>query len=248
MIRTFIIDDEPYCCETLVTLLEQSCPHVKIEGVFNNGKDALAAINKQAPDLVFLDVEMPHMNGFEMLAQIPSINFELIFSTSYDQYALKAIRYSALDYLLKPVDVEELQNAVNKVVRRTQKPLTEQLQILLQNIHSPSTPVRKIALPSMEGLQMIEVDSIINCEADSNYTILYLKEKKKKVVSCTLKEVEELLEDHSFVRVHRCYLVNLNEVEKYIKGEGGYLVMSDGSTVDVSRTKKEELLKKLSPR
>src|SRR5215208_4464349 len=148
MIRTFVIDDESHCCETLVTLLEQYCPEIKIAGVFNNGKDALAAINKQAPDLVFLDVEMPHMNGFEMLQQLPSINFELIFSTSYDQYALKAIRYSALDYLLKPVDSEELQNAVSKVVRRTQKPFTEQLQILLQNIHAPSTPVRKIALPS----------------------------------------------------------------------------------------------------
>lgn len=248
MIRTFIVDDEPYCCETLVTLLEQYCPEIKVAGVFNNGKDALEAINKRSPDLVFLDVEMPHMNGFEMLEQIPSVNFELIFSTSYNQYALKAIRFSALDYLLKPVDSEELQNAVNKVIRSMQKPVAEQLQILLQNIHAPSTPVRKIALPSMEGLQMIEVDSIVHCEADSNYTILHLKEKKKKVVSCTLREMEELLEDHSFVRVHRCYLVNLNQVEKYIKGEGGYLVMSDGSNVDVSRTKKEVLLKKLLPK
>jgi two-component system LytT family response regulator len=248
MIRTFIIDDEPYCCETLVTLLEQYCPEIKIEGVFSSGKDALAAINKQAPDLVFLDVEMPHMNGFEMLQLLPSINFELIFSTSYDQYALKAIRYSALDYLLKPVDCEELQNAVDKVMRRKQKPFAEQLQILMQNLHAPSTPVSKIALPSMEGLQMIQVASIIHCESDSNYTILHLKDKRNKVVTCTLKEMEELLEDHSFVRVHRCYLINLNEVEKYIKGEGGYVVMSDGSSVDVSRTKKEVLLKRLLPK
>jgi two-component system, LytTR family, response regulator len=248
MIRTFIIDDEPYCCETLVTLLEEYCPEIKIEGVFSSGKDALAAINKQPPDLIFLDVEMPHMNGFEMLQQLPSINFELIFSTSYDQYALKAIRYSALDYLLKPVDCEELQNAVDKVMRRKQKPFAEQLQILMQNLHAPSTPVSKIALPSMEGLQMIKVASIIHCESDSNYTILHLKDKKNKVVTCTLKEMEELLEDHSFVRVHRCYLINLNEVEKYIKGEGGYVVMSDGSSVDVSRTKKEVLLKRLLPK
>jgi len=248
MIRTYIVDDEPYCCEALVTLLEQYCPEIQLAGVFNSGKDALEAIRSHSPDLVFLDVEMPYMNGFEMLEQIPSINFELIFSTSYNQYALKAIRYSALDYLLKPVDSEELQNAVNKVIRRKQKPLAEQLEILMQRIHAPSTPVSKIAMPTMEGLQMIQVASIINCEADSNYTILHLKEKKRKLVSCTLKEMEELLEDHSFVRVHRCYLVNLNEVEKYIKGEGGYLVMSDGSTVDVSRSKKEVLLKRLLPK
>jgi two-component system LytT family response regulator len=198
--------------------------------------------------MVFLDVEMPHMNGFEMLQALPSIDFELIFSTSYDQYALKAIRYSALDYLLKPVDVEELQAAVQKVITRRKKPLSEQLEILLQKIHTPSTPVTRIAIPAMEGLQMIQVNSIIACEADGNYTIIHLKEKKRKVVSCTLKEMEELLEDHSFIRVHRCYLVNLNEVDRYIKGEGGYLLMSDGSSIDVSRSKKEILMKRLLPR
>ena len=245
MIRTIIVDDEPYCCETLVTLLEQYCPEVEVAGIFYNGKAALEAIKKLSPELVFLDVEMPHMNGFEMLEQLPLINFELIFCTSYDQYALKAIRISALDYLLKPVDSDELQQAVQKVIRRSQKPIAQQLEILMQKIHAPSTPVSKIALPTMEGLQMLQVNSILHCEADSNYTILHLKDKKRKVVSCTLKEMEELLEDHSFVRVHRGYLINLNEVEKYVKGEGGYLVMSDGTTVDVSRSRKEELLKRL---
>ena len=245
MIRTIIVDDEPYCCETLVTLLEEYCPEVEVAGIFYNGKAALEAIKKLSPELVFLDVEMPHMNGFEMLERLPSINFELIFCTSYDQYALKAIRISALDYLLKPVDSDELQQAVQKVIRRSQKPIAQQLEILMQKIHAPSTPVSKIALPTMEGLQMLQVNSILHCEADSNYTILHLKDKKRKVVSCTLKEMEELLEDHSFVRVHRGYLINLNEVEKYVKGEGGYLVMSDGTTVDVSRSRKEELLKRL---
>ncbi|MFI5188532.1 MAG: LytR/AlgR family response regulator transcription factor, partial [Chitinophagales bacterium] len=205
------------------------------------------AIRQHLPDLVFLDVEMPKMNGFEMLEQLSVVDFDIIFTTSYDQYALKAIRFSAIDYLLKPVDEEELRNAIQKIIRRSQKPIAQQLEILMQKIHYPSTPVSKIAMPTMEGLQMIQVDSIINCKSDSNYTILHLKDKKKQVVSTTLKEIEELLEDHSFVRVHRCYLVNLNEVEKYIKGEGGYLVMSDGSTIDVSRSKKETLLKKLLP-
>ena len=246
MLKAIIVDDEPYCCEALATLLED-CPDVEVMAVCYNAVAALSAIQKYSPDLVFLDVEMPKMNGFEMLEQLSSVNFEIIFTTSYDQYALKAIRFSAIDYLLKPVDSEELQKAIQKVIQRSQKPIAQQLEILMQKIHQPSTPINKVAMPTMEGLQMIPVDSIISCESDSNYTILLLKNKKKIVVSRTLKEIEELLEEHSFVRVHRCYLANLNEVEKYIKGEGGYLVMSDGTSIAVARNKKEVLLKKLLP-
>ena len=245
-LKAIIVDDEPYCCEALATLLED-CPDVEVIAVCHNAADALTAIRKYSPDLVFLDVEMPKMNGFEMLEQLLSVNFEIIFTTSYDQYALKAIRFSAIDYLLKPVDQDELLNAVRKVISRSQKPIAQQLEILMQKIHQPSTPINKIAMPTMEGLQMIPVDSIISCESDSNYTILFLKSKKKTIVSRTLKEIEELLEEHSFIRVHRCYLANLNEVEKYVKGEGGYLLMSDGTTIDVARNKKEVLLKKLLP-
>jgi two-component system LytT family response regulator len=246
MLKAIIVDDEPYCCETIATLLQES-RDVEIVSVCHNAADALIAIRKYSPDIVFLDVEMPKMNGFEMLEQLPQVNFEIIFTTSYDQYALKAIRFSAIDYLLKPVDEEELRTAIQKVIQRSQKPITQQLEILLQKIHQPSTPINKIAMPTMEGLQMIPVDSIISCESDSNYTILQLKNSKKLIVSRTLKEIEELLEEHSFVRVHRCYLANMNEVEKYVKGEGGYLVMSDGTTIDVARNKKEVLLKKLLP-
>ena len=227
-------------------MLEDSS-EVEVAAVCHNAADALVAIQKFSPDIVFLDVEMPKMNGFEMLEQLPSVNFEIIFTTSYDQYALKAIRFSAIDYLLKPVDSEELQKAIQKVKQRSQKPIAQQLEILMQRIHQPSTPINKIAMPTMEGLQMIPVDSIISCESDSNYTVLLLKNNKKLIVSRTLKEIEELLEEHSFVRVHRCYLANLNEVEKYVKGEGGYLVMSDGTTIDVARNKKEMLMQKLQP-
>jgi two-component system LytT family response regulator len=247
MIKAIIIDDEPNSCEALATLLERYCPAVQVVGIYNNGADALTAIRQFQPNLVFLDVEMPKMNGFEMLEKLSSINFDLIFTTSYDKYALKAIRFSAIDYLLKPVDREELQKAVQKVVQRSQKPIAQQLEILMQKINNPSKPIGKIAMPTMEGLQMIPVDSIISCESDSNYTILHLKDKQKVIVSRTLKDIEEMLEDHSFSRVHHSYMVNLNEIQKYIKGEGGYLLMSDGSTVDVSRSKKEILLKKLLP-
>ena len=246
MLRAIIVDDEPYCCEALATLLEDS-PEVEVQAICHNGVDALNSIRKYSPDLVFLDVEMPRMNGFEMLGQLPQVNFEIIFTTSYDQYALKAIRFSAIDYLLKPVDEQELKNAIGKVINRSQKPIAQQLEILMQRIHQPSTPINKIAMPTMEGLQMIPVDSIISCESDSNYTILLLKNNKKIIVSRTLKEIEELIEEHYIVRVHRCYLANLNEVEKYIKGEGGYLVMSDGTSIDVARNKKESLMKKLLP-
>ena len=247
MLKAIIVDDEPYCCEILAAMLESECPKLEIVSICKNGEDALAAIRQHAPDLVFLDVEMPKMNGFEMLEQLSSINFHLIFTTSYDQYALKAIRFSAIDYLLKPIDREELKKAVQKVKERIQSPIPQQLEILMQKLRQPSSPVNKIALPTMEGLHMIPIETIVSGESDDNYTNLKLKSGKKLLVTRSLKEIEESLEQHSFIRVHRSYLVNLNEIEKYIKGDGGYLVMSDGTSIDVAKNKKEILLKKLLP-
>lgn len=247
MITATIVDDEPFCCESLATLLEKYCPEVKVLDICYSAADALQSIHQQKPQILFLDIEMPHMGGFELLEKIPSIDFELIFTTSYDQYAIKAIRFSALDYLLKPVDRDDLQKAVQKAVQRMKSPLPQQLEILLHKLNHPTIPVNKIAIPTMEGLQMIFVESVISCASHSNYTTLFLKNKQNIIASRTLKEIEEMLEDYSFVRVHHSYLVNLNEVEKYIKGEGGYLLMSDGTTIDVSRSKKEILLKKLKP-
>jgi two-component system LytT family response regulator len=247
MITASIVDDEPYCCETLVTLLERYCPDVKVLDICYSGSGALKSIRDHAPQILFLDIEMPHLNGFELLEKLPQINFELIFTTSYDQYAIKAIRFSALDYLLKPIDREELQKAVQKAVGRMQHPLPQQIEILLQKLNHPTLPVNKIAIPTMEGLQMIFVESVVSCSADSNYTVLLLKNKQKIIASRTLKEIEEMLEDYAFARVHHSSLVNLNEVDKYVRGEGGYLIMSDGSTVDVSRSRKEILLRKLQP-
>ncbi len=247
MIKAIIVDDEPYCCEALATLLQRYCPEVKVIDICYNGAGALKAIQSDQPDLLFLDIEMPLMNGFQLLEKLKGIDFELIITTSYDQYAIKAIRFSALDYLLKPIDREELQKAVQRVFQRQHPPLPQQLEILLERLHQPPARIQKVAMPAMEGLHMVAIESIISCESDSNYTILFLKNKQKITASRTLKEVEEMLEEHSFIRVHNSYLVNLNEVEKYIKGEGGYLIMSDGTTIDVSRSRKEALLKKLQP-
>jgi two-component system, LytTR family, response regulator len=229
-------------------LLERSCPEVKVLDICYSAASALQSIKEQKPQILFLDIEMPHMNGFELLEELPEIDFDLIFTTNYDhQYDIKAIPFSALDYLLKPVDQKELKKAVRKAVIGIMYPLSQQIEILLQKLNHPTIAVNKIAIPTMEGLQMVLVENIINCESDRNYSVLFLKNKQKIIASRSLKEIEEMLQDYSFARVHHSHLVNLNEVEKYIKGEGGHLLMSDGRTVDVSRSRKEILLKKLQP-
>lgn len=240
-----IIDDEPDCCDVLVTLLERYCPTVTVVAACTSSEDAFNRLKMNDDvQLVFLDIQMPHMNGFELLEKLQPFRFSVIFTTSYDQYAIKAIRYSALDYLLKPVDKSELQAAVKRAADTLHQPISQQLEILMQRLNQPRL-VNRIALPTMEGLQVIPTDSIISCTSSSNYTILSLKENQKLVVSRTLKEIEEMLAEHAFLRVHHSYLVNLNEIRKYNRGEGGNLIMSDGSSVDVSRSRKEQLLKYL---
>jgi len=246
MITATIVDDEPDCCETLVMLLERYCAEVKVLDICYSAETAIQSIKEHEPRILFLDIEMPFMNGFELLEKLGTINFELIFTTSYDQYAIKAIRFSALDYLLKPVDREELQKAVQKAAQRNQHPPPQQLELLLQKLNHPTIPINKIALPTMEGFQLLPADAIISCESDGNYTSLFLKDKRKIITTRNLKEIEELLEDYPFVRIHHSHIANINEVEKYVKGEGGYLIMSDGSSINVSRSRKELLLKKLS--
>ncbi len=247
MIKAIIIDDEPYSCQALISLLERNCPEINVVAVCHNPKDAITIIDKWQPQLVFLDVEMPHLNGFELLEKLSPVRFEIIFTTSYDQYAIKAIRFSALDYLLKPVDPVELKVAVQKFISRQASSLPQQLDILKASLHQPLSLNNRIALPTMEGLQIVPVDTILFCNSSSNYTILVLKDKQKITISRTLKEIEEMLEGYPFLRVHHSFLVNLHEIKKYIRGEGGTLLMSDGSTVDVSRSRKEVLLKKLQP-
>ena len=244
MIKAIIIDDEVHCLDTLSILLKEYCPDVQVTDECRSAKQGLEAIEKIKPDLVFLDIEMPMMNGFEMLEQFSEIPFAIIFTTGYDQYAIKAIRFSALDYLQKPVDHIELVSAIKKVQEQRHLPLAEQFQILMKQIQGKEHQFSKIAVPTAEGFELIPAEQVIYCEADNNYTYLFLKNKNKIVACRTLKEIEEHLHDFRFfVRVHHSYLVNLNEVSKYVRGEGGYLVMSDGSMVNVSRSRKDSLLK-----
>lgn len=244
MIRAVLIDDEKHCLETLSALLNRYCGDVIISEECSSGKKGVEAIRKHKPDLVFLDIEMPMMNGFEVLQQFIEIPFAVIFTTSYDQYAIKAFKYSALDYLLKPIDREELMVAVQKVILKRSLPFAEQFDILLKQIKQKGSGFEKIAVPTLEGFELVRADQIIRCDADDNYTHLYLKDKRKIVACRMLKELEELTEEFGyFVRVHNSYLVNMNEVAKYIKGDGGYLLMSDGSTVAISKSRRESLTK-----
>jgi len=248
MIRAILIDDEVHCLETLGMLLKEYCPQVMILEQFRSARKALELIEKLKPELVFLDIEMPAMNGFEMLEQFHEIPFSVIFTTSYDQYAIKAIRFSALDYLLKPIDPKDLIAAIQKIQSQKSLPLIEQFEMLLKQVAHNGTGFQKIAIPTAEGFELIPTDQIIHCEADDNYTHLHLKNKHKITACRTLKDIEEQLHDFSFfIRVHHSYLVNLNEVVRYIRGEGGYLILSDGATVNVSRSRKEMLLTKLQP-
>ena len=244
MIKAILIDDEVHCLDTLNMLLSDHCPDVQVIEQCVLAKKGLEAIEKLKPDLVFLDIEMPVMNGFELLEQLSNISFPIIFTTSYDQYAIKAIRFSALDYLLKPIDPKELISAVQKVQEERHLPMAEQFQILLNQIQGKGSGFSKTAVPTAEGFELIYAEQIICCEANDNYTHFFLKNKNKIIACRTLKEIEEQLQGFPFfVRVHNSYLVNLNEVTRYIRGEGGYLVMSDGTSVNVSRSRKEALLK-----
>src|SRR5688572_7921230 len=243
MIKAIIIDDEVHCIDTLSILLADYCPEVEVMAKCMSAKKGLEAIEQLKPELVFLDIEMPTMNGFELLEQFQQIPFSVIFTTSYDQYAIKAIRFSALDYLLKPIDPKELIIAVHKVQGQKTPPSAEQFRMLMDHVQNKAK-ITRVAVPTSEGYELIPAEEVIYCEANDNYTHLFLKNKKKIIACRTLKDVEEQLTDFaSFIRVHHSYLVNLNEVNKYIRGEGGYLVMSDGATVNVSRSRKDALMK-----
>ena len=246
MIKAILVDDEVHCLDTLSILLEEYCPQVTIAQRCSSAKEALKAIDQHQPALVFLDIEMPGMNGFEMLEQFKELPFSVVFTTSYDQYAIKAIHFSALDYLLKPIDPRELVAAVKRVQQQKQGPFAEQFTMLFQQLQQKEVSFTRLAVPTAEGFELVPVDQILRCEADDNYTHLFLKNKSRVIACRTLKEVETQLKSHAFfVRVHHSHIVNLNEVQKYVRGEGGFVVMSDGNTVNVSRSRKEALLKRV---
>ena len=242
MLTAIIIDDEQKGRIALKQKLKDYCPDVQLTGEAEDGDEGIKQIEKYRPDIVFLDIEMPRMDGFEMLRQLPEKKFHLIFTTAYDQYAIKAIKYSAMDYLLKPIDIEELRLAVSKV-NDQMHPQTEKKLVLLEQNLKNKNAFNKIAIHTLEGLLFFNISDIIHLEAKSNYTLIYFSNQHKLTASRTLKEFEDLLPDDIFFRPHHSHLINLNYIKRYIKGDGGQIEMQNGNYVDVSRRKKEEFLK-----
>jgi two-component system LytT family response regulator len=247
MIKTIIVDDEEKSRVTLNNLLVKHCPGIVVVDQCQSVAEVVKSISKNSPDLIFLDIEMPFENGFTLLEKIKNPSFRVIFTTAYDQYAIRAIKYSALDYLLKPVDVDDLKIAVEKFEgdKKNNAPRSDEYEMLLSALKLKSKSA-KIAVPTFDGLQMINVVDIVKCVADESYTHITLTNGTKLVVSRILKEFEDLLSEFNFFRVHNSSLINLTHVKKYIKGDGGYVIMSDDETVEVSRRKKNELLTKLT--
>lgn len=244
MIKAIIVEDEPLSADALASLLKSWCPLVRVDAICYSAAEAIEKITASPPDLLFLDIEMPHRNGFELLEMLPSKDFNIIFTTSYNQYAIQAFRVSATDYLLKPIDRQELMAAVNKTVAR--KPQTVALDILVEQLRQPN--LQRIALPTFEGLQLVAAQDILACIASSNYTLLHLKNGQTLTISRTLKEIEEMLEGAGFLRIHHSHLVQVKEIGAYIRGDGGSVRMTNGLHLDVSKSRKEELLRRLTAR
>jgi two-component system, LytTR family, response regulator len=245
MITAILIEDEKNSRESLRKKLQAHCPQVQIVAECVNGLEGLEAIERLHPQLVFLDIEMPHMNGFTMLQQISEKNFGLVFTTAYNQYAINAIRHSALDYLVKPVEVTELVNAVLRFEQaQSAGPQQGQLDMLHQLLQQKNQP-EKIAVATGTGLEIIDMDNILYLEAVGNYTNIHIREGKPLLASKTLKEFEDILPADRFFRIHNASLVNLAAIKKYNKGEGGQVVLYNGLLLDVARRRKEELLEML---
>jgi len=245
MLTAVIIDDEPNALEVLQLQLENFCKDVQVLAVCAGGKKGIEAIIQYKPALVFLDIEMPHVNGFDVLKATSQYNYEVIFTTAYDQFAIKAFKFSALDYLLKPVDIMELQTAVQKATSKTAgSKLDEKLNKLLQQFQ-PGIQQQRIALQAGDALQLFETDDILHCESESNYTHIHLATGKKITLAKTLKEVEENLGGAPFYRIHQSHLININHISKVIKGEGAYVIMKNGSNIAISRTRKDNFLEML---
>jgi two-component system LytT family response regulator len=243
-LTAIIIDDESSSRNSLQQKLISNCPEIKIIAECENGEQGIDAIETKKPDIVFLDVEMPRMNGLAMLQQLNNRNFELIFTTAYDHYAIEAIRFSALDYLVKPIEVQDLQTAISRAEQKRQKQSSnERIETLLHNLLLEKNQHHRLAIPSHEGLFFLELSDILYLEAESNYTFIFLTDGKKITVTRTLKDFEEILPSHLFIRIHHSHIINKDHIQKYIRGEGGQVVMKNGSLLYISRRKKEEFLK-----
>jgi two-component system LytT family response regulator len=220
-------------------------PQLQVAGIAASADEGLKLIDSHNPDVVFLDVEMPGKSGFDLLRELTTINFKVIFVSAHNHYSLKAIKFHAFDYLLKPIDLDELKQTVEKLVQSAQLHSHDQITEMLAASKQGNAEFGKIAIPSLSSIDLVTIDEILYCEASANNTLVYMTNNKKIVATKNLKEYEDLLNNHRFFRIHHAYLVNLKHVAKYIKGEGGSVILSNQKELEVSRRKKQEFLNML---
>lgn len=249
MIRVLLVENEKPIAERFVKLIHKLFNDIELLEVCDTVEKAITSVKLNMPDLVFLDVELNNgETGFDILKQIPTVNFEIIFATAYDKYAMQAIKFSALDYLLKPVTEEDLMDAMYRFKQKKNTFNPKQLETLFSNLQR-GTAMSQVALPTMNGLDFVAVENIIYCQGESSQTAAYLKSEKLPVIlSKTLKECEELFNSNGFYRIHKSYLVNINHIKKYIKGKDGQVLMSNDKTLEVSRNYKDAFLEYLKHR
>ena len=246
MPTALIVDDEKKAAENLCLLLQEHCPSIQICASVHSAREGYEKIKEHSPEIVFLDVNMPFSSGFDMLELIPNPSFEIIFVTAYDKYAIEAFKVNAIDYLLKPIDIKLLQKAVQKAEKRiNEKHVDPDAIKKLLNSLKKDSKIPKIAISSQEGISYVDSDLVTYLSADSNYTHVYLNDGKKYTISKTLKDIENTLPD-SFFRIHIATVVNLKHIDKYVRGEGGYVIMNNGISLEVAKRRKQELLERLA--
>lgn len=242
--KAIIIDDEKNARDVLKYILKKNFPEIRVCETCASADEGIAAIHQYTPDIVFLDIEMPKKSGFDMLQELGQANFDVVFTTAYDKYAIKAFKFSAIDYLLKPVSQSDLKQTIERILKskgsRNLSPA--HIELLLENIRQKSTPVKRLALYTTDGVRFINPEKLVRCESSSNYTTFFFDNGEKILSSKTLKDVEEIFSPFSFYRVHNSHLINLRCVEKYNKEDGGVIVMSDGTEIILARSRKDEFL------
>lgn len=245
-LKTVIIDDEMDAVNFIHSIIREYCPALSVAGTANNAMEGIKVIRDSNPDLVLLDVEMPHGSGFDLLAQFPEKTFDVIFITAFNHYAIKAIKFSAVDYILKPININEFIVAIEKVAEKRSSPSlpNRNFETLLENLNTASPG--KLAIPTSEGMEYLSTKEIIRIEADRSYSWFFLTGKRKILVSKNLKEYQDLLNDRNFFRSHNSHLINLEHVKKYIRADGGAIEMVDGSQVPISRTRRDLFLTHMS--
>jgi len=243
MIKAIIIEDEKMSRETLKRMLEKYCPTVEVLAEADGYRKGVEEIRKHNPDVIFLDIQMPDGSGFRLLEEFEVINFEIIFTTAFDQFAIKAIKYSALDYLLKPIIPQDLMDAIQRVEKKKAENIRRKnLEQIPEGLRQQEERSQKIVLSTAEMIHVISVDDIIRCESDNYYTYFHFVDGRKLLVSKTLKENEELLSQHNFIRPHKSHLINIKFIKSYIRQDGGYILMNDGTQIPVSRRKKDKIM------